>query len=398
MQTPATVMRGRHVKAARQPPQDCYMESHFNIGQFVRSNKVVFIWAAFGLLLYLFRDLFGLVFITYIMCFITYSITNALHRRLGLNRRLMVLAVYAIFLLLIAGFLFFVMPGLALEAKSFTDQLPRATRTIDAWIAANAEDNTYLVPVIEQAREYLTPEQLVFRGWAMARGLLEAGFHYASWFVLGLVFSFLIMMDLPRLVRGIRTLRSTRLAAVYEETADSVVLFARVVGENFRAQLMISALNTVLTAAGLLVLGINGVALLCTVVFVCGLVPVLGTFISSVPVFLMAVNAGGIGLGLWSIVMIIVISIAETYIFNPRIVGAIMHINPVMTLIILYVAHSLLGLWGMLLGVPIAVYVYRQITMDVSRHDRQHSPDDKENNTSRASTAAEQDCGRADRK
>ena len=42
-----------------------------------------------------------------------------------------------------------------------------------------------------------------------------------------------------------------------------------------------------------------------------------------------------------------------------------MHINPVMTLIILYIAHSVIGMWGMLLGVPIAVYVYRKISKPV---------------------------------
>ena len=61
--------------------------------------------------------------------------------------------------------------------------------------------------------------------------------------------------------------------------------------------------------------------------------------------------------------MIIGIHLLEAYVLNPRIVSSVMHINPVMTLIILYIAHSLLGMWGMLLGVPIAVYFYRKISV-----------------------------------
>ena len=83
--------------------------------------------------------------------------------------------------------------------------------------------------------------------------------------------------------------------------------------------------------------------------------------ISSVPIVLMAINGGGMELGLWAVVMIIGIHMIETYVLNPRIVSSVMHINPVMTLIILYIAHSLIGMWGMLLGVPVAVYVYRKI-------------------------------------
>lgn len=348
----------------------------FDIGNFARTNKVILIWTAFAALMYLFRDMFGLVFITYVMCFITHSIAHPLHKSFRLQRRLMVVSIYLLFLLLIAGFLFFLAPRLLSEARNFTDQLPRTLTTINLWIEGKAAENDFFIPVLHQAREHLTPEQMILQGWAMGRGLLERGLHYVSWFFLGLLFSFLIMLDLPHLMRSVRELRFTRLASVYEETASSVILFAKVVGENFRAQLMISALNTVLTAIGLMILDINGVALLCTLVFLCGLVPVLGVFISSVPITLMAVNTGGISLALWAIVMIVLIHMIEAYILNPRIVSAIMHINPVMTLIILYIAHSLLGLWGMLLGVPIAVYIYRQLI--IGSVARESLPPDEE--------------------
>ncbi|MBR6674243.1 MAG: AI-2E family transporter, partial [Mailhella sp.] len=62
----------------------------FSISDFVRVNRVYFIWVIFAALLYLFRDMFGLLFITYIMCFITSSITHALRRRFRWNRRFIV--------------------------------------------------------------------------------------------------------------------------------------------------------------------------------------------------------------------------------------------------------------------------------------------------------------------
>lgn len=53
----------------------------------------------------------------------------------------------------------------------------------------------------------------------------------------------------------------------------------------------------------------------------------------------------------------------EAYILNPRVVSAIFKINPLLTLIILYLGHTLFGIWGVLLGVPTAVYVYRYIIL-----------------------------------
>lgn len=335
----------------------------FSIARFARTNKVYLIWTAFGALLYLFRDMFGLVFITFVMCFITHGLTHRLHRQARLRRRFMVVIIYLLFLIGIGSFIFFLAPRLLSEARNFTEQLPKTLVTIELWLDSHLAENTSLAPISDKVKAMLTPEQMIVRGWAIGKATLERSLHYVSWFFLGLLFSFLIMLDLPRLARSIRELRFTRLASVYEETAVSVIVFARVVGENFRAQIMVSALNTTLTAIGLRIIGVDGAVLLCTLVFFCGLIPVLGVFISSVPIVLMAVNTGGIHLGLWAAAMIIVIHLVEAYVLNPRIVSAVMHINPIMTLIILYIAHSLIGMWGMLLGVPVSVYIYRQLVI-----------------------------------
>ena len=344
---------------------------NLSIANFIRLNKVFVIWTAFAGLLYLFRDMFGLVFITFVMCFITHGLTS--HRfRLGghLHRRFLVGVIYLLFLILVGSFIVFIVPRLAAEARSFTEQLPNTLATIEKWLDAQVPEDSSLEPVVDRVRHMLTPEQVIIRGWTMGWGAMEKGFHYVTWFFLGLLFSFLIMLDLPNLTRSIRELRFTRAALVYEETVDSVILFAKVVGENFRAQIMVSTVNTILTAVGLKILGIDGAALLCTLVFLCGLIPVLGVLISSIPIGLMAVNTGGVTLGLWAGVMIAIIHMIEAYILNPRIVSRVMRINPVMTLLILYIAHSLIGLWGMLLGVPISIYIYRQLILGGRREPR----------------------------
>ncbi|MDR0881002.1 MAG: AI-2E family transporter [Candidatus Adiutrix sp.] len=336
---------------------------NFSLAEFAKTNKVILIWTAFAGLLYIMKAMFGLVFITYVMCFVTHGLTHKLHRAAGLGRRFMVMVIYLLCLALIAGFLYYFAPSLVRDAKTFTEQMPKTLATIDTWVESNLDDNETLALVSGRIRDLLTPEQMISKGWTTGLRYLERSIHYVSWFFLGLLFSFLIMLDLPKLTRAVRELRFTRLSSVYEETADSVILFAQVVGENFRAQIMVSALNTALTAIGLNLMGIGGVALLCTMVFFCGLIPVLGVFISSIPILLMAVNTGGINLSLWAALMIVFIHLMEAYVLNPHIVSAVMKINPVLTLIILYIAHSLIGLWGMLLGVPISVYIYRQMVV-----------------------------------
>lgn len=334
----------------------------FNISEFIRVNRVYFIWAVFVGLLYLFRNLFGLVFITFIMCFIVSDIMHRLRRKYRFNRRTIVISIYLSFLMGVIAFLVYVPPRILSETINFTEQLPESISSVKSWLNTNLERNEVIAPLLPQIKEALLPETVVVSAWNIVRGMLEKGLHYFGWFFLAMLFSFLIMFDLPELSRGVRRLRFTRLAESYRETADSIILFAKVVGENFRAQLLISAINTILTAFGLYFLGIKAIVLLCTIVFMCGLIPVLGMWISSVPIVLMAINSGGMQLGVWALLMICAIHILEAYVLNPRIVSSVMHINPVMTLIILYIAHSMIGMWGMLLGVPISVYVYRKIS------------------------------------
>ncbi len=334
----------------------------FNISEFIRVNRVYFIWAVFMGLLYLFRNMFGLIFITFIMCFIVSSISHTLRRKYHVNRRATVVCFYLLFLMSVTAFLVYIPPRILSETINFTEQLPESMKSVRNWMNSNLGENEMIAPLLPQIKEALFPETLVVSVWNVVRNMLEKGLHYFGWFFLAMLFSFLIMLDLPELSRGMRRLRFTRLAESYRETADSILLFAKVVGENFRAQLLISTINTILTAVCLHFLGVKAIALLCTIVFMCGLIPVLGMWISSVPIVLMAINSGGMELGLWALLMIIVIHMLEAYVLNPRIVSSVMHINPVMTLIILYIAHSMIGMWGMLLGVPIAVYIYRKIS------------------------------------
>ncbi len=124
---------------------------------------------------------------------------------------------------------------------------------------------------------------------------------------------------------------------------------------------MVALANTALTAIGLLVLGIEPVQLLCAIVFICGLIPVLGTFISSVPIILLGINTGGFLLGFWALCVILLVHGFENYLINPRIIGAFFKISPVLILLILYFALHFFGLWGMLLGVPTSVFLYHLI-------------------------------------
>jgi predicted PurR-regulated permease PerM len=179
--------------------------------------------------------------------------------------------------------------------------------------------------------------------------------------LLALLFSYLILIDLNRIKSGIGRLRTSRVGDFYEEAAPPIARFGILLGRAVEAQAAIAVVNTVLTLIGLLLLDIPLVAMLSVIVFVCSFVPVLGVLISTTPIVLVALNTGGPGLSLAAIGLVILIHAIEAYILNPMIYGRHLKLNPVLTLIILYVGYHAFGFWGMLLGVPVARYFIHDV-------------------------------------
>src|SRR5690606_11438563 len=97
------------------------------------------------------------------------------------------------------------------------------------------------------------------------------------------------------------------------------------------------------------------------IVFVCSFIPVLGVIISTIPITLVALNTGGVNLALGAILMVVVIHGIEAYMLNPMIYGKHMKLNPVFVMMILLVGYHSFGLWGMLIGVPVAHYFIHDV-------------------------------------
>ncbi|MBL8749134.1 MAG: AI-2E family transporter [Planctomycetes bacterium] len=221
----------------------------------------------------------------------------------------------------------------------------------------NDEKDKPQAPELHPIRDVLANVQNDLADNALAFGQSVLG--YASSFLLSLLFSFLIVLDLPKLQRSIQGLSRTKIGFIYDEVADNIAGFGRVLGRALEAQLFIAACNTILTAIGVWMMGLPNLLVLSTIVFFCSFIPVVGTFISSTPICLLALQSDGVGAMVLAIVLICAIHALETYVLNPQIYGHHMHMNPVLVLIVLTIGGKLFGVWGLVLGIPIVNYFFR---------------------------------------
>jgi predicted PurR-regulated permease PerM len=362
---------------------------------FALSSRIV-VWGLLFGILYILSSFFLLIFLTFIFAYIQESGVHRLKPYIR-KRILRVIIVASILFGALTSIGFYLVPQVVNQAQGFAQQFSTYASKIDEVLLEIGKKVPALYEILPELKSLRDRNLLAETGdktisptisvaGKILGHLLDSGdvpntdinnqqnikviidklknistyvLSITSAFLLSLLFSFLIVFDLPNLSASVANLANTKLRFIYIEVADSILDFSRVLGEAFEAQLYIGIVNTFLTAVGLYAMGLGEhIAFLSVIVFFCSFIPVAGFIISSIPIFLIALQTGGLQLMSIAAVFIIIIHFIEGYILNPNIYGARLHINPVIVLIILTLGGKLFHFWGLLLGVPVCTYLF----------------------------------------
>ena len=362
-------------------------------------------WAALGITLVACRPFFPVMLGTFIVGYVANSVVRAATRatKARAPRRLFVGVFYAVIVTAITGFSLMTVPTVVRESQYFIKTLQSENpyvyvanvmrKSLGDDLATKLE--TYVVyslemPEIEarkkDAANIALPQEQVGE-WSEERSrrlgvliqksirsyisgtvslitrLLSASTKVVFKALLSLVFSFMIMWDLPRIVSGVQRLKNSRVKFMYNEIAPVISQFGSVLGKSFEAQGAIALVNTTLTTAGLMILSVPGIEFLCVVTLFCSFIPVAGVFISTLPMVIIALSEYGAAKAMAVVAMVIIVHLIEAYVLNPQIYSAHLHLHPLFVLIVLYVAEHSYGIPGLLMAVPVAVYLLRTILL-----------------------------------
>jgi len=350
----------------------------------------VLVWGLFFGILYILRSFFLLLFLTFVFVYFQSSSIKRLEPYIKL-RAARVILIFSVFLGMLTMVGFFLAPRVMDQAGRFINQFPSYIESTDK-VLFNLGDKypmlTDLVPELKKTsnknsleygkaslsqpsptaamvqilagfEEETSDKENIKQVIGKLRNIGENIASIVSYFLLALLFSFLILLDLPTFSKNFTKLKDTKIDFIYNEVADSIRDFAFVLGQALEAQFIIAIFNTVFTAIGITLLGLSTkVAFLSVIVFFCSFIPVIGVFISSVPICLVALQSSSLNTMMLAIILITIIHLVEAYILNPRIYGSHMRINPVIVLIILTISGKLFHIWGLILGVPVYTYIF----------------------------------------
>jgi predicted PurR-regulated permease PerM len=350
----------------------------------------VLVWGLFFGILYILRSFFLLLFLTFVFVYFQSSVIKKLESYIKLQTARVIL-VFSVFLGILTLVGFFLAPRVMDQAGRFINQFPSYIESTDKVLfnlgdkypmltnivpelkktsnnntlkdeknpQVKSSPTTALVQILAGFAEETSDKENIKQIIVKIRSVGENIASIVSYFLLALLFSFLILLDLPTFSKNFTKLKDTKIDFIYNEVADSIRDFALVLGQALEAQFIIAVFNTIFTAIGITLLGLSTkVAFLSVIVFFCSFIPVIGVFISSVPICLVALQASGLNTLLLAILLITIIHLVEAYILNPRIYGSHMRINPVIVLIILTISGKLFHIWGLILGVPVYTYIF----------------------------------------
>jgi predicted PurR-regulated permease PerM len=192
---------------------------------------------------------------------------------------------------------------------------------------------------------------------SFTRGL----FDLAIIFVVGPIIGFYLLVDMPKIRRGLKALIPSRRRAEAESILEKI---GRAIGGFFRGQLLVSLFVGIASAIGLWIVGLPFWAVVGLVSGLFNLIPLIGPFIGGIVAAVIAFTTETAGQGLldlqpgWplavgSAVALLIVQQIDNHIMSPNIVARTVRLHPVTVMLGLLAGGTLLGLWGMLLAVPV---------------------------------------------
>jgi len=297
--------------------------------------------AIFIALIVLFREMFALVVMFVAAQSVFGGATRVLVSRTKWPRK-------RAFLVVLATFVVIVGVSAALGATSVLHSIKHSRQTLPH-LLEEIEHN----PLVMQAREHLPDtNKLVER----ARDYSEMALHFVS------MVGHLAMHALIAVILAvIYTLEQEELHELAEKV-DPVSLMgtimrwlgylAEAIRITIQLQLVVAAVNTVLTLPVLLLLGIHHIPSLMILIFVSALVPVVGNIISGAVLSLLAYQAKGfLGIGVF-VALTFVLHKIEAYYLNPRLTSKHVHLPGFAIVVSLIAWEHLLGFVGLFVSFP----------------------------------------------
>ncbi|MCI3197062.1 AI-2E family transporter [Bacillus sp. HU-1818] len=314
--------------------------------------------------LYLFKSMINLILLTFIFTFLMNRLENVvrhfLNRFFRVSQRGIITLLYIALAvgLTVGGFVFY--PVVAAQIEQLIKQIK--------YIAYHPNS----IPFFDEVSNVfgdINISSYVKEAFNVLYTYLADISTFGLQIVMALILSMFFLFEKKRLSEFMEKFKTSKLAVFYNEFAFFGGKFARTFGKVLEAQFIIALVNCILTFIALWIMHFPQLFGLSIMVFFLGLIPVAGVVISLVPLSIIAYSTGGGIYVLYIVLVIMAIHAIETYFLNPKLMSAKTELPIFFTFTVLIFSEHFLGIWGLIIGIPIFVFLLD--ILDVTNKDKE---------------------------
>lgn len=314
-------------------------------------TKRILVLVLLGLILYLLRGLINLLLLTFIFTYLIYSmqrfLTKWISKVIRVNDTLITITLYIILISLIGFFIYKYIPTIINQVTILYNDILKSeiyidlNNTIKSIIpyTGNIDIGTYTKGGITFAIQYAT---------AIGKGSVNI--------FLALMLSLVFMLGKKQVSNFMKSVENSTLSGIYKYLKYFGLNFINSFGKVIEAQILIATINSLLSLIVLWVMAFPQLLGLTVMIFVLSLIPVAGTFISLIPLSLIAYTIGGPVEIIYVVGLVALLHTLENYVFNPKFMSNKTELPVFIIFVILIVSEYFMSIWGFLLGVPLFMF------------------------------------------
>lgn len=175
--------------------------------------------------------------------------------------------------------------------------------------------------------------------------------------IIALILSIFFLLEKDKIIQFTSKFRQSKISGICSEIEFFWNTFISSFGKVIEVQIVIAAINGVLSVIGLWIIGFPHLLGFGMIVMLLGLIPVAGVIISLVPLSIVAFNNGGLVQIAYVLIMIALLHAFEAYILNPKLMSSKTKLPIFYTLSILIVSEHIAGVLGLIVGIPIFMFI-----------------------------------------
>ncbi|MFS0781810.1 AI-2E family transporter [Bacillus sp. 1P06AnD] len=187
---------------------------------------------------------------------------------------------------------------------------------------------------------------------------------------IGIILSLFLLLEKKKIISFTSRFKRGNFSGFFINLEHFGKKFINSFGKVIEVQFLIATTNAVISTIVLWMLGFPQLIGLGIMIFFLGLIPVAGVIVSLIPLSMIAYNVNGITTVIAVVVMVLLIHGLEAYILNPKFMSVKTNLPTFFTLAILLFSEHFFGIWGLIIGIPVFIFIIDMLEVPEEEHDK----------------------------